>query len=124
MDYNWREYYSEAQLADLRRLGYFKTVDRTGKERTIGRQMLMDFEEIDQPSLLKKVTCPVLLIHGNDRDDEEELLLLERSRRGMKFLPEHSRLEIIEGANHTFLSHWQTVISLTSEWYLRHIPIS
>lgn len=124
MDYNWKEYYSEAQLTELKRQGYFRTADRTGKERTIGRQMLMDFEEIDQQSLLRNVACPVLLIHGNNRDDGEELLLLERSQRGMEFLPQGSHLEIIEEANHTFLSHWQTVVSLALEWYLAHIPIS
>ncbi len=124
MDYNWKQYYSEAQLTDLKRKGSFKLVDRTGKERTIGRQMLMDFEEIDQPSLLGGVSCPVLLIHGNARDDEEELALLERSHRGMEFLPGGSRLEIVEGANHTFLGHWPAVIALATGWYLRHIPIT
>jgi hypothetical protein len=66
----------------------------------------------------------VLLIHGNHREDQEERLLLERSHRGMEYLPEGSQLEIIEGANHTFLDHWQTVVSLATTWYLRHIPIS
>ncbi|HTP13914.1 MAG TPA: alpha/beta hydrolase [Bacteroidota bacterium] len=124
MDYDWNQYYSEAQLTDLKRKGSFTLVDRTGKERTIGRQMLMDFEEIDQRTLLGSVTCPVLLIHGNHRDDDEELALLERSHRGMQFLPEGSRLEIIEGANHTFLGHWASVITLATGWYLRHIPIA
>ena len=124
MDYDWKQYYSETQLTDLKRQGYFKLVDRTGKERTIGRQMLRDFEEIDQPTLLGSVSCPVLLIHGNHRDDEEELALLARSRRGMQFLPDGSRLEIIEGANHTFLGHWTAVIALATEWYLHHIPVA
>ncbi len=123
MDYDWKEYYSEAQLIALKERGYFKVIDRTGKERTIGRQMLLDFEETNQEFLLKNVRCPVLLIHGNDPADQEELLLLERSRRGMAFLPQGSRLEIIDGANHTFLSHWHTVTSLATDWYLRHMPV-
>lgn len=71
MDYDWKEYYSADQLKEMKGKGYFKAVDRTGKERTIGRQVLMDFEEINQEVLLANVMCPVLLIHGNDPADEE-----------------------------------------------------
>ncbi len=123
MDYDWKEYYSESQLREMRERGFFRTVDRTGKERMIGLQMLRDFEEVNQEGLLKNVTCPVLLIHGNDPADHEERMLLERSERGLPFLPSGSRLEIIDGANHTFVQHWTSVISLASDWYLRHIPI-
>ncbi len=123
MDYDWKEYYSESQLKEMREKGFFKTIDRTGKERRIGLQMLRDFEEINQEGLLKNVACPVLLIHGNDPADKEELQLLERSQRGIPFLPPGSRIEVIPGANHTFLNHWNTVTSTTSHWYLHHMPI-
>ncbi|HEY6953383.1 MAG TPA: hypothetical protein VI758_13325, partial [Bacteroidota bacterium] len=86
-------------------------------------QMLRDFEEIDQQTLLGNVLCPVLLIHGSDPTDEEEILLLDRSRRGIELLPAGSRLEVIDGANHTFIKHWDRVIALAVEWYLHYMPI-
>lgn len=123
MDYDWNEYYSEAQLREMREKGFFRVVDRTGRERRIGLQMLRDFEEIHQQGLLTCVKCPVLLIHGNDPADHEERMLRERSERGLAFLPSGSRLEIIDEANHTFMEQWTSVISLASDWYLRHLPI-
>ncbi len=123
MDYDWKEYYSESQLRDLREKGFLKTIDRSGMERRVGLQMLRNFEEINQEGLLKNVACPVLLIHGNDPTDKEELQLWERSQRGIMHLPPGSRIEVIPGANHTFLSHWNTVTSTASRWYLHHMPI-
>jgi pimeloyl-ACP methyl ester carboxylesterase len=122
MKYEWEQFFSEKQLQDLDRDGYLITVDRTGKERRIGRKMLDGFGEIDQRALLTNVGCPVLLIHGDDPNDLEEIQLLERTRRGMKFLSSDSRLEIIGGANHGFRNHYQSVIDLTSNWFLRLIP--
>jgi pimeloyl-ACP methyl ester carboxylesterase len=122
MQYDWNEYYSQHQLQELEKKGYLTAKDRTGRERMIGRQMLKDFEEIDQRELLKNVTCPVLLVHGNDSSNQEELLLLERSQWGMSLLPAGSRLEIIGGANHTFLDHWHRVVELACQWYLTRMP--
>jgi pimeloyl-ACP methyl ester carboxylesterase len=122
MHYDWTAYYSPEQLRDLEENGYLTAKDRTGRERMIGRQMLKDFEEIDQRELLKNTSCPVLLIHGNDPRDQEECLLLERSQRGIRLLPAGSKLEIIDGANHTFLGHWHRVVEMACEWYLSRMP--
>ena len=123
MNYNWEEYYSRDQLAELAQKGYFRANDRTGKERLIGLQMLKDFEEISQAELMKNVTCPVLLIHGNNVKDKEELQLLERSQRGMSLLPQGSELEIVKSADHTYFGHWDKVIAIAGEWYSKHLPV-
>jgi len=121
--YDWTEYFSEEQLREIRVKGYLTAQDRSGIDRLIGRQLLRSFEEINQKELLGAVRCPVLLIHGNDPTDREESMLLEKSKQGIALLPAGSSLEIIDGADHTFREHLDTVIDTASRWYQRHIPV-
>ena len=64
------------------------------------------------------ITCPVLIIHGNN--DDEKILLCERSKRGMVLLSEGSKLEIIDGANHSSLKHYNILINLANDWFIKH----
>ena len=91
MHYEWDQYFSPAQMRELSVTGHLTVRPEKGprKQIAVGAQMLKDFEQIDQPELLSRVKCPVLAIHGDG--DEEERRLLERSREGMKYLPESSR---------------------------------
>ena len=68
--------------------------------------------------MIVNVTCPVLIIHGNN--GERELQLYENSIRAMNFLSKDSKLEIIEGANHSFLEQYDVVIQLANNWFLKH----
>jgi pimeloyl-ACP methyl ester carboxylesterase len=122
MKYDWSEYYSEEQLHEIRAKGYLTAKDRSGQDRLIGRQILRSFEEINQKELLGAVRCPVLLIHGNDPNDWEETQLLEKSKKGINLLPAGSQLKIIDGANHTFRDHLDTVIETANTWYSQHMP--
>ena len=81
--------------------------------------MLKDFEQIDQPRLLSRVKCPVLIIHG-DADDEERMLL-QRSRAGMRYLPADSRLEVIAGATHGFYDHLDELTERIQDWFSRYL---
>jgi len=123
MQYDWSGYYSSAQLSQLDELGYLSATDRTGKERKIGRQLLQEFSLIDQQDLLQNVTCPVLIIHGNHQDDWEEQQLLERSRKGMKFLAPSSRLEVLEGGSHGLREQYDRVIEMAKSWYGQYLPL-
>jgi pimeloyl-ACP methyl ester carboxylesterase len=123
MKYDWSEYYSEEQLREIRAKGYLTAKDRTGEDRLIGRELLRSFEEINQRELLSEIPCPVLLIHGNDPNDWEENLLLERSKKGIALLPAGSQLEIIDGANHTFQDHLDRVIVEANNWYSKYLPL-
>jgi pimeloyl-ACP methyl ester carboxylesterase len=122
MRYHWGEYYSKEQLQELEHKGYLTTRDRTGVERRIGQQLFSDLEKIDQRELLNKIECPVLLIHGNNPADREELLLLERSQKGIRFLSPVSRLEVLDGADHSLRSHFERVNELAKGWFLRYVP--
>ncbi len=122
MQYDWSRYFSAKQLAQLDEHGYLTATDGTGKERKIGRELLREFALINQEVLLKKVTCPVLIIHGNNPDDLEEVQLLERSRRGMRFLSPISRLEVIDGGRHGLREQYDRVVELAKSWYQQYLP--
>jgi len=123
MYYDWKDYFRPEQLQQLQEHGYMTVEKETGprKEIQIDQQMLLDFEQIDQEELLKPVQCPVLIIHGNHPEDEEELQLLERSQRAMALLSPDSKLEVIEGATHRFHEHMDELTRLANDWFLRYM---
>lgn len=72
---------------------------------------------------MKGVGCPVLIIHGNSEEDQEELQLLERSRRGMALLPEGSNLVIVEGAKHGIKEKYDEVVRYADQWLKPYLTI-
>lgn len=120
MHYNWNDVFTKEQMEELKEKGYITepTPKDVREKIIIDKQMLIDFESIDQKELFKNINCPVLIIHGNN--EEEEILLCERSKRAMTLLSEDSKLEIINGANHSFLKHYDILINLADEWFIKH----
>lgn len=121
MHYNWEEVFTKEQIQELKKTGYITELihNEVREKIIIDKQMLIDFELINQKELLKNITCPVLIIHGNN--EEEEILLCERSKIGMSLLSEDSKLEIIDGANHSFLEHYDILIDLANEWFIKYL---
>ena len=119
MIYDWEAFYSENQIKMLETRGFF--YDETERKHKITKQTLLDFKEVNQDELIREVKCPVLIIHGNNIDDEEELQLLSRSKNAIKKLPEYSKLEIIKDGKHGMREHWNIVVELTSEWLQQFI---
>lgn len=121
MKYNWEEHFSKDQINELNEKGYITEYinEESRKKVIIDKQILLDFELINQKELLKNVTCPVLIIHGNN--DEEEKLLYERSKKAMTLLSKESKLEIIDGANHSFMNHLDILINLVNDWFIKYI---
>lgn len=39
----------------------------------------------------------------------------------MTLLSSDSKLEVIDGANHSFLDHFDTVVKLTIEWFTKYL---
>ena len=121
MKYNWDEFFTKEQMMELKSKGYI-TQYTSGKLREkiiIDREMLDGFELINQKELLKDIKCPVLIIHGNN--DEEERLLYERSKIGMDLLSTDSKLKVIDGADHSFLDQFDIVINLAVDWFRKHL---
>ncbi|MGH6880668.1 MAG: alpha/beta hydrolase, partial [Hypericibacter sp.] len=120
--YRWEDYFPAAPMTELAQTGRM-TIVHEGRSRgriVIDRQMLADFAALDQPTLLGRLRCPVLVIHGDG--DEEERQLLALARQGMAHLPAGSRLEVIPGAAHGFRGHLDRVIELGVTWLARQMP--
>lgn len=114
MNYQWDEFFTSEQIDNLNSNGFIKLNDK--REHLIIQQTLKDFEEVNQDDLIRKVKCPVLIIHGDNIEDIEELQLLSHSQRAIKKLPIGSKLEIIKDGKHGLHSHWDEVIKFTSQW--------
>lgn len=108
-------------MQELEEKGYLTeyTPKEVRKKIVVDKRILKGFELINQKELLKDVNCPVLIIHGNN--DEEERLLYERSKAAMTLLSRDSKLEVIDGANHSFLEHFDIVVELTTDWFTKHL---
>jgi pimeloyl-ACP methyl ester carboxylesterase len=121
MKYNWSEIFTKEQMKELEEKGYLTeyTSLEVRKEIVIDKRILEDFELINQRKLLEDVNCPVLIIHGNN--DEEEKLLYERSKAAMTLLSSDSKLVVIDGANHSFLEYFHIVVKLTTEWFIKYL---
>lgn len=117
MKYDLGTIYSPQQVEEMNLRGYLIITDEGGRTRRIDRRIFQDFEQINQEELCRGVRRPVLIIHGNNRRDTEEKMLLERSRRAIPLLPPGSALEVIEGADHSLLTHFDRVIALATEWF-------
>jgi pimeloyl-ACP methyl ester carboxylesterase len=120
--YIWENYYSKEQLDELSKTGHMRIYKDAGSPREmviVDKIMFDDFEQINQEQLLTKIKCPVLIIHG-DHDDEERTLL-DISRRGMKYLPHDSKIELIEGADHRFNEHLNIISDLSLKWFLGYL---
>lgn len=91
MNHNWSEIFTKKQMKELEEKGYLTEYKpkEIRKEIVIDKRILKDFELIDQNKLLEDVNCPVLIIHGNN--DEEEKLLYERSKAAMILLSSDSK---------------------------------
>jgi pimeloyl-ACP methyl ester carboxylesterase len=120
--YRWEEHFTSLELHQLAETGRIEQRSdlRSSARIVIDGQMLRDFAEFDQPAILGRVGCPVLLINGDG--DEEERMLAEVSKAALHFLPPDSRHEIIPGAVHGFWRHIDRVVDLGLDWLGRHLP--
>jgi pimeloyl-ACP methyl ester carboxylesterase len=85
--YDWDNLLTKAEKRELKEKGYF-TKNQKQRKVVIDKQMLLDFELVDQKQLLTNVNCPVLIINGDA--DEEEKDLYRLSQQGMKWLSKDS----------------------------------
>jgi len=92
---------------------------KRNKFLTIGRQLLDDVESLNLFSEATKISCPVLVIHG----DKDSTLPWKDSQELLKFLKGQKRLEIIKGAEHAFHkpAEEKPVIKLTVNWFKKYL---
>jgi pimeloyl-ACP methyl ester carboxylesterase len=120
-DFRGEKYNTPEQLQDIKEKGCFTMIKKNAlrKEMIVEEQLNIDLALVKQEELLKNVDCPVLIMHGNN--GENELELYERSKKAITLLSKESKLEIIDGANHSFIDQYDTVLKLTTDWFLKYL---
>lgn len=121
--YDWEAFYSPEQVREWRTTGCVTmTRDEPYFRRTVVDGKLLDeCGSFDQGELLRRVQCPVLIIHGDG--DEEERKLLAQSRKGIELLPAGSRLVVLPGANHRMEGRLDEIVELAKEWFAEKMPV-
>ncbi|MFA5797226.1 MAG: alpha/beta hydrolase [Candidatus Woesearchaeota archaeon] len=117
--YTWDERLSKEQLHELEHKGYFTRTRKNAIRTTyqVDKQMLIDREIVDQKDLLKNVTCPILLIHGT----KDTTVPITDSEEAITLLSQDSKLELVDGADHDFNEHVDSIVRLSTDWFLSHL---
>ena len=116
MNYNWEDIYSKDKMNELEKNGYLTLKSKELGIRKVSKKMLNSFNEINQKNLLKNIECPVLIIHGDQGQEEKELL--KRSKKAIKLLNKKSKLKVIKGEKHGLRHNYDRVIDITNKWFL------
>lgn len=121
--YDWKAFYSPEQMQEWHTTGRVTmTRDEPYSRRTVvDGKLLEECGNFDQGELLRRVECPVLIIHGDG--DEEERKLLAQSRKGIELLPKGSRLVVLPGANHRMEGRLDEIVELAKEWFTEKMPV-
>lgn len=68
----------------------------------------------DTKKIMEKITCPMLLIHG----DADSIVPVSQSINAFRLANKPKQLEIIRGADHNFEnSNYEKVTDLTAKWF-------
>lgn len=91
--------------------------ERNGREFKLPQEYFDERKAINQEGVLSKVKCPVLIVHGN----MDDTVSIENSKDAMQFLNKESRLEIIEGGDHTLDAKRDEVIPFSVDWFKKYV---
>lgn len=120
MHYDWSQFYNSERLNHLERTGVLPApvdVDHPSRTTVLVSSTLLDaFARVDQQRLLEPVSCPVLLVHGDDPADVEEQQLLAHSKRALSLLPYGSRLQLLHGVGHSLLGKIDELVGIELDW--------
>lgn len=124
VQWKWEELCSPEQVAAMNKTGYISAEINDGLRNTvkIDGNLLNDIQAIAQEEFLPKVTCPILIIHGDVDKQERDLLLF--SQKGLTYLSAPSQLKIIPGADHKFLAVVPETIAFMKEWFSKYFPVN
>lgn len=119
--YSWDKEYSKEQLEELSKKNYVTKSKDKGVRKTIqiDKQMFIDRESLNQKKLLKKVKCPVLIIHGK----QDLSVPYSDSEDAIKLLTKKSKLELVDKAGHGFYDSMNIIVNLSNAWFRKHIKI-
>lgn len=96
--------------------GYTKYLKKsTGIEYELGKDFVQEVKTLNIFDFIKKITCPLLIVHG-DKDDRVDY---RYSEKYIRFASGQKGLKIIPGADHSFgiPLHEQQLMEATVEWF-------
>lgn len=114
------EKFSSEQLEEFEREGTLTQQKPQPYLRTsvlIDKVVLHERSEIDTKGILSRITCPVLIVHG----DQDSDVPLTYSQEAMRHLSSDSRLEVIPGADHFFMKEREALIHRSVEWFAKYL---
>lgn len=123
MSVDWRQIFSEDQLADLEQIGATTIPDDSASMRrqfTISKQTLADLSMGDANKLLDGLDKPTLIIH--DATDAE-FGLLEMTQEAFPLLPDGSRVEVAQDAFFGESINVEALDAPSLEWVKRWVPV-
>lgn len=123
MSVDWRQIFSEDQLADLEQIGATTIPDDSASTRrqfTISKQTLADLSMGDANKLLDGLDKPTLIIH--DATDAE-FGLLEMTQEAFPLLPDGSRVEVAQDAFFGESINVEALDAPSLEWVKRWVPV-
>jgi pimeloyl-ACP methyl ester carboxylesterase len=87
--------------------------------RRINRSLLEDLEKIDVPGAVKKITCPVFIIHG----DDDKTVPVKEAYELFDCLSSPKTLAILNGADHRLSDPliMQKAMTEALEWITEHV---
>ncbi|MCK5600868.1 alpha/beta hydrolase [Candidatus Pacearchaeota archaeon] len=106
----------EGVSEELEEKGYI-IKEKDGKQFKFPKEYFEFRKNVNQEEILSTIKCPVLIIHGN----ADETVPLENSKEAIKYLPEESKLEIIEGGTHKLDTKLDEVIPLSLNWFKKYL---
>jgi hypothetical protein len=96
--------------------GYVKYIEKsTGAEFELGKTFIQEVKTLDTFNAMKKISCPLLIIHGN----ADDIVDYRYSEKFIRFASGQKQLKIISEADHSFAipQHEQQLIEATVEWF-------
>lgn len=87
--------------------------------RRLNVSLLQELEVLDAPKAARKISCPVLVIHG----DKDDIVPVEEGRELFAELAAPKRLCIIAGSGHrlTEPAHLQKALAESIDWLTSHL---
>ena len=122
MKFDWDKLLTAGQKQELQEDGRVTVRDSHNmhrKEVMLDKTFFQNFEWINQEEILRLVTCPVFMIHGDG--DEEERSGQQLSQSGLKYLPKESEIKLLLGAGHGFWGYIDEVAELLVQWFARYL---
>ena len=83
----------------------------------IDKNIIEEWENVNQEELLKNVKCPVLIFHGT----EDESVPVQDSENAIKHLNEDSRLYAIKGGDHGLNNQIDEIADLAMDFFKKHL---